>query len=149
MGISFPGPGAYATDAAIRAKARSPVFTMHGGGKKDDRIALDQGSLKYNGQPGPNAYRPGPPGAATRPSRSLAIPIANQFCMALLYGRAGAPNRPKWRVSLPAVPTGPDDIGTASYISPFGRAARMEPDNPNGIIAVPGPGAHRCAVSAL
>ena len=30
-----------------------------------------------------------PPGVVKRPQRSLAFSIANRFCMALLYGRAG------------------------------------------------------------
>ena len=34
-------------------------------------------------------HRPGPPGALKRPQRSLVFSIANQFCMGLLYGRAG------------------------------------------------------------
>jgi hypothetical protein len=32
---------------------------------------------------------PRPPGAVKRPQRSLVFPIEIQFCMALLYGRAG------------------------------------------------------------
>ena len=34
-------------------------------------------------------FRPRPPGAVKRPSRPLAFPYVNRFCMGLLYGRAG------------------------------------------------------------